>query len=249
MLNLIKGELFKTRKSGITYVVIGIMFFLIFFSGALYLYDALSESAFNFEGVNGFSSYMVSFDMDLVFIIIALFAGSMITNEYVYGSIRQIVSRGLSRKKIILGQYLSIGISLSVIFVVTALLNGVVATCFFGTGNIDWLRAVIATAGFCSMAFGYGGFSMFLAYLIKSGGLCLGINICFIIGGSLGVKVIYVLTKSELVTKLWIDNLRSQIVDYTAPIGSQIQAVATFFIMGIIFLLATMVLFQKRDVD
>lgn len=249
MLNLIKGELFKTRKSRITYVTIGIMGLLAVFMFGMYLYGTLAGWKSQFEGTNGFVMYSSSFDMDMVYIVIALFAGTMVTNEYIYGSIRQIVSRGFSRKKIIFSQYLSIGLTLSVILVASAFVFGVIASCFFGVGEINWLRGLITTLGFCGMAFGYGGFSMFLAYIIKSGGICLGVNTCIILGGGIGAEVLYYMTKNEMFVKYWLSNLRRSIADYTSPIESQIQAVAVFFAIGIVFMIATMILFQKRDVD
>lgn len=251
MLDIMKSEFYKVRKSKVTFVtalcLLGIAGIAIF----AYVYGKLAGGIWGeiMEGVRGIDVYASFTSGSFFLIFIALFVGGMISNEYTNRTVRQVVSRGASRVQIALGQFISLATSMTIIALVPAALSSVVAGLCYGFGSISFGRFVLVLIGQVVVIWSYSAITMLIAHLTRSGGLSIGINIMFLLGGAMASSILQVLTEKEFFYTYWIERMQVCATDYSLEVVQQCRFIGILFVLGIICLILGVIRFKVRDVD
>ena len=148
MMNIITSEFYKIFKSKVLYWITAslLAFNAITFANNFYIrnWSSYTPEQKAQMVVPGVMEYQSSLDADILFYIILIFVASLVTAEYTNGSIRQMACRGISRWKLVLGQYIAMSFIITVLLIAFALINTIYPTILYGLGNIDvmiFLRA------------------------------------------------------------------------------------------------------------
>ena len=251
MLDIIKSEFYKVRKSKVTLVTALCLLGIAGLNIAVMLYAQIKGGVWLevMEGTQGFEVYFGFASGTFYLVFIALFVGGMISNEYTNRTVRQVVSRGTSRVQIALGQYIVLSTALTIMTVIPAALSGAVATIFWEFGSISAGRFLLTLAGQVLLIWSYSAITMLIAHLTRSGGLSIGINVMLMLGGSTAAMVLVQLTKKEFFMTYWLLNIQSEALNYANPIMKQGRFVALLLVIGVVFTALGVARFKMRDVD
>lgn len=251
MLDIIKSEVYKVRKSKVTFVTALCLLGIAGLNIAVVLYAQIKGGIW-LEMMEGSQGYEVYFDFirgTFYLVFVALFVGGMISNEYTNRTVRQVVSRGTSRVQIALGQYIVLSTAMTVMSVIPAALSGIVVSAFWEFGSISAGRFLLTLAGQILLIWSYSAITMLIAHLTRSGGLSIGINVLLMLGGSTAAMALAQLTKKEFFMTYWLLNIQSEALDYANPIMEQGRFVALLLVIGVVFTVLGVARFKMRDVD
>ena len=251
MLDIIKSEFYKVRKSKVTLVTALCLLGIAGLNIAVMLYAQRKGGVWLevMEGTQGFEVYFGFASGTFYLVFIALFVGGMISNEYTNRTVRQVVSRGTSRIQIALGQYIMLSTAMTVMTVIPAAILGTVASIFWEFGSISVGRFLLTLAGQVLLIWSYSAITMLIAHLTRSGGLSIGINVMLMLGGSTAAMVLVQLTKKEFFMTYWLLNIQSEALNYANPIMKQGRFVALLLVIGVVFTALGVARFKMRDVD
>jgi len=251
MLDIMKSEFYKVRKSKVTFVtalcLLGITLIEIF----AFLYGKFAGGIWGevLEGTRGVDTYTNFVSGSFFMIFIALFVGGMISNEYTNRTIRQVVSRGASRVQIALGQYIALSTAMTLISLSLAVLLSVVAGLCYGFGSISAGRFVLVVIGQIVIIWSYSAITMLIAHFARSGGLSIGLNVMFLLGGETASMLLQYLTKKEFFYTYWIENMQICAINYELEAAKQCKFIGILFGVGVICLVLGLIRFKVRDVD
>jgi len=231
-------------------------------------FDASEQGIFNFPYIWHLNSYIGA----LPKIFLALVIVSMMANEYTYGTLKQNLIDGMSKKEFVLSKFLTVlvfsGLSTVFIFVISLLL-GLLYSTYDEVGIIfsemDYLLA------FFVKLTGFFSFCLFLGVLIKRSAFAIGFlfvwflieNIGFLIFGKLIVNdfelarsifrympleamsgvLIEPFTKLDMIQAVGNQVGVLEIKDYTVDYG----LVAVVLVWTGLFVWGSYALIQKRD--
>lgn len=251
MLDIMKSEFYKVRKSKVTLVTALCMFGITLIEIFAFLYGKFAGGIWGevLEGNTGISTYTGFTSGSFFLIFIALFVGGMISNEYTNRTIRQVVSRGASRLQIALGQYIALSTAMTVISLSLAALLGVVAGCCYGFGEISIGRFILTVIGQVVIIWSYSAITMLIAHFARSGGLSIGLNVMFLLGGETASMLLQYLTKKEFFYTYWVENMHTCALNYDLTAAKQGKFIAILFVAGVVCAVLGFIRFQVKDVD
>ena len=179
--------------------------------------------------------------------------GGLLSGDYSTGAIKQIASRGVERKRIILGQYFVVSIWITGITFVAALLRALVATAFWGIGEgLTPLNLLLMNLGWFAVIWSYSAFAVLVAHFVRSSMLSLVIHICFFIGGNIVVMIVSILVNNDRIADFiydfWPTHLLDHALDFGQTPAAQLGYIALLLVLGGVCLALCMWLFEKRDV-
>ena len=251
MLDIMKSEFYKIRKSKVTFVTALCLLGIAGIQIAVFLYAKIKGGVWMemFKGTWGLDIYFTFATGTFYLVFVALFVGGMISNEYTNRTVRQVVSRGASRVQIALGQYIALSTAMTVITVIPAALASLVASIIWEFGTLSAGRIALTFLGQILLIWSYAAITMLIAHLTRSGGLSIGINVMLMLGGSTAAMALSMLTKKEFFETYWLLNIQSEALNYTETVASQGKFVAILFVIGVIFTILGVIRFKIRDVD
>ena len=251
MLNIVKSEFYKVCKSKVTLVTALCMLGIVAIQIGAFVYGRLAGGIWEemLSGTEAISIYAGFAGGSLFMIFIALFVGGMISNEYTNRTVRQVVSRGTSRVHIALGQYIALATAMTVITIVSAARSSIVAGLCYNFGSITPGRFALVLFGQIVVVWSYAAITMLIAHITRSGGLSIGINVMFLLGGEMAASVLYMLTEKEYFMTYWIGNMQVFAVDYSLEVAKQCKYIGILFVIGVICLILGVVRFKIKDVD
>ena len=251
MRDIIKSEFYKVRKSVVTKVTAICMLAIAGVQILGYLYAKLSGGIWEeiFQGTRGCDTYAYFCTGSFFLVFVAMFIGGMITNEFAHGTVRQMVSRGVPKFKIALGQYLALSVNMTVIALIPAILLMAVGTACWGFGSVSVPRFLLIVFGQLAVIWSYTGISMLIAHITRSGGLAIGLNILFLLGGSLATQILAVLTEQDWIWEYWILQMMSGAVNRTLEWEMQFQYSAILIVLGIVCTVLGTLRFHMSDVN
>ena len=231
-------------------------------------FDAAEQGIFNFPYIWHFNIYIGA----LPKIFLALVIVSMMANEYTYGTLKQNLIDGMSKKEFVLSKFLTVlvfsGLSTLFIFVISLLL-GLMYSTYDEVGIIfsemDYLLA------FFVKLTGFFSFCLFLGVLIKRSAFAIGFlfvwylieNIGFLIFGKLIVndfelaRSIFRYMPLEAMSGVLIEPFTK--LDMIQAVGNQVGVleakdyavdyglVAVVLVWTALFVWGSYALIQKRD--
>lgn len=251
MLDIMKSEFYKVRKSKVTFVVSLCLLGIAMIEIVAFIYAKVAGGIWAevFEGTKGIDIYANFTSDGLYLIFVALFVGGMISNEYTNRTIRQVVSRGTSRVQIALGQFVALATSLTLLTIIPASLAAVTASLCWEFGSISAGRFLMVVLGQIVIIWSYAAITMLIAHLARSGGLSIGINIMLLMGGGMAATLLSVLTKKEFFQTYWIQNMQNLAIDYSGAASEQGKFILILLVLGIICTVLGIVRFKIKDVD
>lgn len=240
MIDYIRAELYKTLRLR-TFRVISIIVILqalICTAADFYIakeYVKENEGLDNIiQGINTINSLTGT-----IMILVIIFAASVFTSDYTTGTVKQYMSRGLSRTCIYFSRVIVIVITTLIIQVTRALLEIIPVTVKFGFGSIDMnmatylIRVVIAVVLYTIF---YVGITILAATVTKSVSAAMGSSIILMMMMELVLKgVDYILHKN--LSKYWIDNIISRFIDpisYSTMEYLRCSVALAVFIVGVV---------------
>ena len=251
MKDIIKSEFYKVRKSVVTKVTAICILAIAGIQALAYVYAKLSGGVWEeiFHGTRGCDTYAYFCTGSFFLVFVAMFIGGMVTNEFTHGTVRQVVSRGVPKAKIALGQYFALSVNMTVIALIPAILLMAVATACWGFGSVSVPRFLLIIFGQLAIIWSYTGISMLIAHITRSGGLAIGLNILFLLGGSLGAEILAILTEKDWILDYWILSMMSYAVDRTLEWEVQFKFGAILIVVGIICTVLGTLRFHVSDVN
>ncbi|WGX77857.1 ABC transporter permease (plasmid) [Paraclostridium bifermentans] len=133
MINIVFSEFYKILRSKI-FIVVSIILLLMI---SLHLASSVYPSKEVQPLITGISIYQESYSVDIIYYIIIMFVTSLITAEYANGTVRQMACRGISRWKLVLGQYIALYLTITLILLAFGTLNLLLGTMFNQLGDVD----------------------------------------------------------------------------------------------------------------
>lgn len=202
MLDIMKSEFYKVRKSKVTFVTALCLLGITLIEIVAFLYGKFAGGIWGevLEGTRAINTFANFVSGSFFPIFIAMFVGGMISNEYTNRTIRQVVSRGASRVQIALGQYIALSTAMTLISLSLAALLSVVAGLCYGFGSISPGRFILIVVGQVVIIWSYSAITMLIAHFARSGGLSIGLNVMFLLGGEMASMLLQYLTKKSCFT-------------------------------------------------
>ncbi|HSD13185.1 MAG TPA: ABC transporter permease [Flavobacterium sp.] len=274
LLNIELQKLWKNRASRvliITYFVLICFISLIAsikFDLGPFKFDAAESGIFNFPYIWHFNTYFVAW----LKLFLAVVIVSMIANEYSYGTLKQNLIDGMSKKEFILSKFITVllfaGISTLFVFIVTLILG-------YSFSSYNELSIVFSDLEYLFAYFiklvAFFSFCLFLGILIKRSAFALGFLMLWffiekIIYGLMGKFVFEDFDKASVIFKYFpLESMSNLIVEPISRL-SFIKTVSTqigvenskdydvhFFpilitlIWTVIFVLMSFKILKKRD--
>lgn len=245
MINIIFSELYKIFRSKI-FIVVSVILFLMF---SVSISSSIYSGNQSGQLLTGISSYQGSYSGDIIYYIILIFTTTLITAEYSNGTIRQMACRGISRCKLVFGQYIAIYITITLVLLVFGTLNLLCDTILNQLGEVNLINFLIMNMGILCMFFGIVGIGTFISYLFKNGGVATAVSILFVISGNYFAQFLKLLTDNDIFIKYSLSNMRNIIIDLTSRVEDVFVCSIVFVLIGLISIICSSLLFSKRDVD
>lgn len=264
MLHLLQSELFRLRKRPQSWILLLIMFLA---TGGLYVAFAIAAAVSDPEGIRDelmlprvFQSGMQLSSL-VGFILIVVMAAGLIGNEYGWDTIRPLIARSRSRAGLLTAKWLTVAIYTVVLFLfglvvavgfsaVTSAIAGNfegVSGDLLGDWTVSFLRLLISNAPYVALAF-----TLALITRSNAAGISIGIGLAFIeplawallrlVGDTFKRAETFGIAYSS--TKLTNMNGHNEVV---SP-GEAWRAVIVMAIYAVVFVVASYVTFQRRDV-
>ena len=233
-----------------------------------FLIDPAENGIFNFPYIWHFNTYIAAYLKFFLAIVIV----SMMANEYSYGTLKQNLIDGMSKKEFILSKFLTVVLfaTISTIFVfLMSLILGYSFSSYTEIGivfsDLEYLLA------FFVKLLGFFSFCLFLGILVKRSAFALGFLLVWSIAEQIGYGVLkyQIFNKSEKVDTLFsffpLESMSNLIVEPISrlniikSIGNQVGVTGTkdysVHLTGILIVLAWTVIFmlmsykllKKRD--
>lgn len=245
MINIVVSEFYKILRSKIFIIVSIILLCMISISiGSSIYYGEQARQSFT-----GITSYQGAYSGDIIYYIILVFVTSLITAEYANGTVRQMACRGISRWKLVFGQYIAIYFTITLILLVFGILNLISDTIFNQLGEVDLGAFLSMNLGILCMFGAITGMGTFISYLFKNGVVAMSISIFFVMFKDMLASLLNLLTNNDIFIKYSISNMHSIIIDLTSSPEDVFKCSIVFLVFGVITIIGSSLLFSKRDVD
>lgn len=196
MLNLLRADFYKLRRSKSLYICLGIIalfvtYIILDFSSSAHIKEQFSPSTFHWIYMlfneKAFLPYFIP-------LLQAMFITMLITSEYSTGTIKDSVSLGFSRTKIYLSKLITVSVGSNLIMLVAIIFTGITSIFVFGMyGSFSMYDLLLLVRMFLIQGLlytAYGSIFLMIAFLIKNIGGTMAFSILFsLILGSLGSVV------------------------------------------------------------
>lgn len=251
MLDIIKSEIFKVRKSKNTFVITIILLAIALLNCAVYGYMKILGGEYEkmFSSTNAAEIYVGMTVGSFFLIFVALFVGGVISNEFTFGTVRQVVSRGTRREKIAIGQYVSLSLAIHIVSIICSVVITAVYVMLYGMNGAEWKDFALVFIGQTIIIWSYSAFSMLIAHITRSGSLAIGVNILILLGGEVGVMLLSFITKKDIFQELWLTSLQADSISLTATTTERMRGWGLLALFGVVCVVVATVLFRKRDVN
>lgn len=250
MMDIIKSEVYKVRKSRNTLVTSIIMLAIAAIGIGVYITMKILGGEYEklFRGENVADIYASFSTSSFYFIFVAMFVGGVVSNEFTFGTVRQVVSRGTKREYITIGQFLALSAVIHIITIICSAITALAYGVLYGTNGADIQDFLVVFAGQAVVVWSFSAFSMLIAHITRSGGLAIGINLLIVLGGEVAVTVLAFLTKNNIFTDLWMSTLQQKSIDLTITMAERLKCWGILGAFGIVCVVISVIIFRKRDV-
>ena len=172
--------------------------------------------------------------------------------DFSTGSIRQIISKGVSRTKYVLAKYVAMVLVIALLMAVYSL------TCFIGfsiIGGVGELnqevikQLLLYILGALCMILSYTAITEFVCILFKKNTITIPINLLFILAGGMISQLAFYLTQNESFYKFWLANMSASFTSFEVGFGEKLLYMEIFVVIASVFTWWSVFVFEKRDID
>ncbi len=222
-------------------------------------HDAPSQTDSNLASFMSFTSNMVV----LVTLFTVITAASIVSSEFSTGTIKMLLTRPMSRAKVLTSKLLTTFLFGFLLFVVNIVVSAIVGFVLFGIGTgveLEIVNGQVAEkAVWSDLAYHYllsGGdfvmstlFAFLVGSVFRSSSLAIGLTMFLSFTGGM---IVMFLSRYDIVKYIWLTH--SDLTQYENGGGSMIADVTMPFsltvlaIYAVIFLIISYTSFMKRDV-
>lgn len=203
-----------------------------------------------FDTISGFGNMDDMYNGNFLQILMAIFTTIFITIEFSTGSIKQIASKKYSREAIYLSKLIVCTIGGIIIVFVIGISSFLANSIFFKVGEVptgfatNFAHFLLASI---VVVVAVNGIFQLIAFVCKSNGLAITINLLFMSMGSNLVTLLGAILKKNI-NRFWINNMSSEIVNVT--VVSENYWLYIFILLGIAITttVAGIVIFKTRDI-
>lgn len=251
MLNVVTSEIYKIIKSKVLYGVMSIFLVMNLFSTFSAVKEKLTSSsgnAVNESLKTGIYIFQSSYGADGILYVVILFAVFMIISEYINKSIRQMACHGISRWKLVLGQYIALSLISTIIVLGFGYLNLFIFTILFELGNIDVAAFIAMNLGIIFIVWAVCALGVLISHLIRNMGVSIIVSMLLIAGSNFFASFINMLVKNESYKIYGFSGMRNVITDFSSTPGDIFNCSLTLLVFSIIMIILTSIVFTKRDI-
>ena len=198
------------------------------------------------DGLSVFSTYPSG---TFYFLFVALFVGGVVTSEFTTGTVKQVVSRGVSRAQVVVGQYGALCLAMTVITWIPAMLLMSVYSLAWGFGSVSVARFLLLILGQLVVIWSYVAISMLIGHVTRSGGLSVGINLMILLLGTMAASIASMLLEWDWVIEYWLTSLQGKALNLEYGVGVQCKCVLILLALGAACVGGSVLVFQRRDVQ
>lgn len=252
MMNVISSEIYKIVKSKIFYGILIIFLFMNLFTLAsgVRMKLILNSGQKIEEGLEtGISIFQSSYNFDGILYIIMIFVIFSITSEYMNKNTRQMACHGISRWKLVLGQYIGLSLVMTIVLLVFGYINLFFFTILFQLGSVDIKVFLRMNFGLICIIWSVSAIGVFISHLIKNMGISIIISILLLIGSNVASDVFAVKSGNEVFKILGFTSIRRIILEYSSRKEDIIICCFTLILIGVISSILSSLIFSKRDID
>ncbi len=250
MWNMMRSEWYKVLKSRVTWVTFFVFLGLAAIQIAACVYAKCRGGDWEMIlGRNGLSVFSTYPSGTFYFLFVALFVGGIVTSEFTTGTVKQMVSRGVSRAQIVVGQYVALCLAMTVITWIPAMLLLGVYSAAWGFGSISVARFLLLILGQFIVIWSYVAISMLIGHITRSGGLSVGINLMILLLGTMAASIASMLLEWDWLLEYWLISLQEKSLNLEYGVGVQCKCMLILLAVGAACVGASVLIFQKRDVQ
>lgn len=260
MLNILKSEFYKLKKSKTFWVCIALsLIFAIIMIVAMQTsmsmallpnHDPDLDSMLEIIPLAS-GTYMLGYLLSMGFntVFVGIFVAIFISSEFSCGTMKNTLSRGADRKKVFLSKFLVCGCAaliMQFVFMITALFAGTIVWGF-GTATFSGMLGMILTQSLLTLA--YTALFTFISMSMRSNGGAIATNIMCVTMASTLFSAISMLFGGRIdLGNYWIGGAVSKLATVTPASGDIVQGIIIAVIWTVAAIMIGTTLFQKQDV-
>lgn len=184
-------------------------------------------------------------------VLLVIMVSSLVTKVYQSGAAKQLVSCGISRNNVILGQFLAFTVVFSCVALVNALSGGianVVQKGFFGLTDGNYGRMVLSMVGSVLVVANLCSLYLLIAHLTGSMGAAIAVGLVFLMGLPYAVFTAAQLLKIPELDTYFITTVQTTATMTSIPLKDQLIAMAVLCGYTVVLLLLTQLVFKKKEI-
>lgn len=265
MLNILKSDFYKLKKSKAFWIcaglciVMGVLMVVAYEANIQWDLNNQAQTDHDYiqalemskaaSAVWGLAQFL---PMNFNVLIVGVFIAVFVTSEFIYGTVKNTLSRGAGRMKVFFSKCIVCGISavvMQVLFIGSVLTAGAIIWGFDPQG-ISTASSVFGVIG--SQILVIVGFSMLFTCVstaIRSNGGSIAVNIlCATVISTVFTAIGLLLGTNIALNDYWIGGVVSKLASVTSASGDIIHGVIVAVAWGVASMIIGTALFKKQDV-
>lgn len=256
MNTVLKSETYRLRKSKEIWTMAGILLALqVIMVGAYFICRNFSF----FESIKSlftdrtfFSGITTTANGSFFHILLIVMIGSLVTKLYQSGVNKQLVSCGISRKNIILGQFVSFTTIFSVVTVAVSVVTGIghmLCSGKFGLNDVNVGRMGLSLIGMILVVASLCAMYLFFAHLTGSLGAAIMLGLAVEMALPIAVQMVPMISsKLQFIPDYFISNVQMNAVNMERSMGTQLTNMGILVAFTAVVLVLCQIVFSHKEV-
>ncbi len=252
---VVKSETYRLKKSKEMKIMAGILLGCTALKVILALviqHLHLFQNLVTVDDPAGFFDGFASTALDSTFgLLMIIMTASLVTKLYQSGVNKQLVSAGISRKQIILGEFAAYVKAFCITAVLAAVAAGIgnmILGGSLGLEGVNPVRLGLSIAGMLLIVANMSALCLLISHITGSQGaaIALGFVIVMVLPSAhIGVSL---LPKLNFLNSLFLDSIQANVVSLTGSIGTQLLNMGALAAVTALFLVLCQAVFEKKEI-
>lgn len=256
MNTVLKSESYRLKRSKEIWTMAGILLAIqIIMVGAYFVcrnfsfFDSIKDF---FTGSTFFTGIAQTANGSFFHILLIIMIGSLVTKLYQTGVNKQLVSCGISRKNIILGQFVSYTTIFSVVTVVVSVVTGIAHMLCdgkFGLSDVNVGRMGLSLIGMILVVASLCAMYLFITHLTGSLGAAIMLGLAVEMVLPVAVEMVTVISpKLQFIPDYFISNVQMNAVNMESSLGAQLTNMGILVAFTAVLLVLCQIVFSHKEV-
>lgn len=189
---------------------------------------------------------------DLLFrILMVIMISSLVTKIYQSGVTKQLVSCGISRKNVVLGQYVAATKVFAVVTVVAAVAAGLGRLILgggLGLQGVNIARLGLSFAGMMFVVASMVALYLLIVHATGSMGAAIALGLGIELAVPSGIMMLSSLLKMDFIYTYFISTAQQNAVNMSVTLGTQLIAIGTLAVWTIVLVALNVLVFKHKEV-